>query len=109
MDTHDLLTAPAVLPPATAARSMNFGRFTPSTAQAAWLSHVYIARGMATLFTSRWKLGKSPLVPLLLSWMEKGGQLAGLEVQPARARIVSEEHPQMWAMRQHKAPMGGNI
>ncbi len=41
-----------------------------------WLWQGYLATGMITLFTSRWKAGKTTLLSFLLNRHEQGGPLA---------------------------------
>jgi hypothetical protein len=64
-----------------------------------WLWHGYIAAGAVTLFTSRWKAGKTTLLSVLLARMGTGGDLAGEPVAASQAAIVSEEAPALWAER----------
>jgi hypothetical protein len=74
-----------------------------------WLWTGYLAEGMVTLLTSRWKAGKTTLVSAMLRLMEQGGSLAGSEVAPGRAVIVSEEPPALWAQRDRSKPFGPQV
>lgn len=64
-----------------------------------WLWEGYLALGNVTLLTSQWKSGKTTLLSILLSRMAQGGALANLAVQQARAVVISEESPELWAPR----------
>src|SRR5262245_60558615 len=64
-----------------------------------WFLQGYLAAGNVTLLTSQWKAGKTTLLAVLLSKWRQGGQLAGLDVRPARAFVVSEESPAHWHRR----------
>jgi len=83
--------------------------FTGAEAQLAWLWHGYLAAGNITLLTSQWKSGKTTLVSALLAKMGKGGSLAGLEVKPGRAVMVSEESDFNWAQRNKKHHFSDNV
>src|SRR5437870_3071982 len=65
-------------------------------ARLSWLCQGYLAAGNVTLLTSQWKSGKTTLVAVLLAKMAKGGQLAGLQVKPGKAVVVSEESSLNW-------------
>jgi hypothetical protein len=64
-----------------------------------WLWTGYIAPGNLTLLTSPWKAGKTTLTSLLLARLAAGGELAGQEVRPGTAVVVSEEAPAQWRRR----------
>ncbi len=64
-----------------------------------WLWRGYLAPGKITLLTSQWKTGKTTLTSVLLARLLTGGTLAGLEVTPAPAVVVSEEGPAEWDRR----------
>lgn len=64
-----------------------------------WLWQGYLARGDVTLLTSMWKTGKTTLLALLLARLHRGGTLAGLDVRPARAAVLSEETAVHWGLR----------
>ena len=71
-----------------------------------WLWQGYIARGNITLLTSQWKTGKTTLLSVLLSKLNTGGQLAGLNVAQGRAAIISEENPSHWHRRGQQLDFG---
>src|SRR5438067_11017322 len=73
-----------------------------------WLWHGYLARGNLTLLTSLWKAGKTTLVAGLLRRLGDGGEFLGRECRPARAVVVSEESPEMWAGRLATMPVGAH-
>ena len=59
-----------------------------------WIWHGLLARLTPTLLTGHGKLtGKTTLLSILLSRRARGGQLAGLAVNPGKTIIVSEERP----------------
>lgn len=64
-----------------------------------WLWHDYLATGLVTLLTSRWKAGKTTLVSLLLSRIGSGEPLAGAPVLAKNAVVVSEESWELWSDR----------
>jgi len=74
-----------------------------------WLWEGYLASGKITLFTAQWKSGKTTLISVLLSRMEQGGQLAGLNVAKGRAAIISEEGPENWDARCRQLQMGKHL
>jgi hypothetical protein len=78
-----------------AARDLDKQRFTPPS----WLWHGDLGPGKVTLLTSQWKSGKTTLVSLLLAQMQHGGHLAGLQVAPGKAFVISEESEADWRPR----------
>jgi hypothetical protein len=74
-----------------------------------WIWQGYIAKGSITLLTSQWKAGKTTLISVLLERLGQGGQLAGLEVQPGRAAVVSEEGPLHWYRRSQRLDFGRHV
>src|SRR5262245_9370669 len=75
-------------------------------AEPRWLWHGLLAPGKTTLCTSLWKSGKTTLVAMLLSRRRVGGRLLGLDVTPGKSAVVSEEGPDLWAMRRRKLDLG---
>jgi hypothetical protein len=71
-----------------------------------WLWHGYLAAGNVTLLTAQWKTGKTTLLSVLLAKLASGGDLAGLNVRPGRAAIVTEESPQHWRLRGERLTFG---
>jgi len=71
-----------------------------------WLWESYLAAGLISLLTSRWKSGKTTLVSLLLSRMRHGGELAGSPVFAGRTIVVSEETVALWAGRAQRLQIG---
>ena len=71
-----------------------------------WLWHGYLARGNITLFTSRWKSGKTTLLAGMLRAFGGGGELLGRACQPAAALVASEESIPHWRDRQKAIPVG---
>ena len=66
----------------------------PRAAPAPTRSGTAFARRTTTLLTGHGKLtGKTTLLSILLSRRARGGQLAGLAVNPGKTIIVSEERP----------------
>jgi hypothetical protein len=62
-----------------------------------WIWHGLLARRTTTLLTGHGKLnGKTTLLSILLSRRARGGQLAGLAVNPGKTIIVSEEPRSLW-------------
>jgi hypothetical protein len=74
-----------------------------------WLWHGYLAGGSVTLLTSRWKLGKTTLVSVLLARMAAGGTLGGRGVRAGRAAVVSEEGEGHWAARHARLRLGPHV
>jgi hypothetical protein len=74
-----------------------------------WLWHGYIAHGAVTLLTSQWKTGKTTLLSVLLARIGHGGTLAGRDVAPGKALVVSEEDLALWARRQEKLDFGDHV
>ena len=84
-------------------------RATNTSGETRWLWHGLIARGSTTLFSSQWKSGKTTLLSLLLARMDAGGTLAGREVAPGSAAVVSEEAPALWLERGVKLRIGKHV
>lgn len=80
-----------------------------SAGQTRWLWHRYLAGGMVTLLTSRWKAGKTTLISVLFRKMAAGGELAGAAVAAGRAVIVSEEPPAVWMDRHQRLGFADNV
>jgi hypothetical protein len=74
-----------------------------------WLWTGYLAAGVVTLLTSRWKAGKTTLASVLLAKMAAGGELAGSAVAAGRAVVVSEESPAMWRRRGDRLGFGSHL
>jgi hypothetical protein len=74
-----------------------------------WLWQGYLARGTTTLLTSQWKSGKTTLIAVLLARMAQGGTLAGLPVKAAKAIVLSEENPDLWAQRAHRLDINDHV
>lgn len=74
-----------------------------------WLWHGYLAPGNITLLTSQWKSGKTTLLSVLLRRLRTGGTLAGREVRPAKAVVVSEEPYSLWEERSRRLPFGSQV
>jgi hypothetical protein len=73
-----------------------------------WLWQGYLAAGSITLWTSRWKAGKTTLLSVLLSRRVAGGQLAGRAVAPGRTALVSEESRELWELRRERLDFGNH-
>src|SRR4051794_13102115 len=89
------LTAADLLCRVVAARDLDKQILAP----APWLWHGYLGPGKVTLLTSQWKSGKTTLVSLLLSRMQQGRQLLGLNVAAGKAFVISEESEADWRPR----------
>jgi hypothetical protein len=74
----------------------------------AWLWHDYLAAGSITLWTSRWKAGKTTLLSVLLARRVAGGELAGRAVAPGRTALVSEESRELWELRRERLDFGNH-
>ncbi len=75
----------------------------------AWLWEGYLAAGNVTLLTSQWKSGKTTLLAILLAKLKAGGELAGQRVNPAKAIVLSEEHPSHWLRRGERLDFGDHV
>jgi len=73
-----------------------------------WLWHGYLAAGSITLWTSRWKAGKTTLLSVLLARRVAGGQLAGRTLTQGRTALVSEESREQWALRRQRLDFGNH-
>jgi len=93
--------------PMTFLSSDQLGEVSPNALE--WLWMPYVARGMITLLTSRWKSGKTTLLSVLLAKQAQGGELAGSPVLPARSVVVSEESPAIWSIRQRRLGLGSHV
>ena len=80
-----------------------------AVATPSWLWQGFVAAGNVTLLTSQWKSGKTTLASLLLARLKAGGLLAGLDVRPAKAVVVSEEGPLHWARRGERLDLAGHV
>src|SRR4051812_21137435 len=74
-----------------------------------WVWQGYIALKSITLFTSRWKAGKTTLLSVLLARLREGGTLAGSGVAALPAVVVTEEGPDIWVARGRRLGMGSNV
>ena len=74
-----------------------------------WLWEGYLARGMITLMTSRWKTGKTTLLSVLLARLGGGGRLAEAAVTPGQVMFFTEEPPQLWQERHARLNFGRNV
>ncbi len=61
-----------------------------------------------TLFTSRWKAGKTTLITGLLQQFATGGKFLDRTVAPGKMLYVSEEPRETWAERVRRMPLGGH-
>lgn len=74
-----------------------------------WLWHGYLARHALTLLTGQWKIGKTTLLAALLARLEAGGNLAGGQVSPGRAVVISEEGAGLWLIRAQRHGIGDAV
>ncbi len=74
-----------------------------------WVWHGYLAPGAVTLLTSQWKTGKTTLLSVLLARLGTSGPLAGLDVAPGRAVVLSEEGPEHWQRRCAALGIGDHV
>src|SRR5580700_7253338 len=83
-----------------------------------WIWDGVIRDEAITLLSAPEKTGKTTLLSLLLDRRREGGQLLGRTVRPGRTILCSEEHGNLWALRQppldfgpqleYHRPLGGN-
>jgi len=85
------------------------GELTNVSDQADWLWHGYLARGQMTLLTGQWKIGKTALLATLLARLGNGTPLAGREVRPGRAIVLTEEGAGLWMGRCRTFGIGENV
>jgi hypothetical protein len=106
--TPDVPQVPRPTPPGTIVLppELTLADLDRAAAPVPWLWHGYLAAGNVTLLTSQWKSGKTTLLSVLLARLAAGGELAGLALAPARAAVVSEEHPSRWHQRSRKLAFG---
>jgi archaellum biogenesis ATPase FlaH len=78
----------------------------PDPPEIDWLWEDYIAAGFTTMLSGHPKSGKTTLLTHVLRAMtqENGGTVVS-HVFPARVLVVTEEQPQLWAIRHHS--LGG--
>ncbi|CAN5262512.1 hypothetical protein BH11PLA2_BH11PLA2_32220 [soil metagenome] len=69
----------------------------------------FLASGLVSLCTSRWKSGKTTLLSILLARMGIGGELAGRAVPAGKAVVVSEEAAAIWADRHRRLNLGSHV
>src|SRR4051812_9664167 len=81
----------------------------PSPATAAGLWDGYLSPGDITLFTSRWKTGKTTLLAGLLRALGPGEPFLDRPTRPARVWVVSEESAGLWAERVRGRPVGPHV
>lgn len=84
----------------------------PATAAAAetpWLWHGLLAPGQLTLLSSQSKSGKTTLLTALLGRMKEGGLLAGRQVRPGRALVISEEELDHWFRRNQQIAIAEHV
>jgi len=74
-----------------------------------WLWHGYLSRGQITLLTGQWKIGKTALLACLLARLGTGAPLAGRQVQPGSALVVTEEGAGLWHARCQTFGIGDHV
>jgi len=74
-----------------------------------WLWTGYLAAGSVTLLTSPWKAGKTTLIAALLHSLKAAGLLAGRDVRPGKAVVVSEESAEQWLLRSEKFDFADHV
>jgi predicted nucleic acid-binding Zn ribbon protein len=82
---------------------------TGSTTATGWIWDGYLAKGHVTDFYGFWKSGKSTLVAALLQRLADGGELAGREVRPGRALVISEEPRTKWIERREALGLADHV
>src|SRR6266545_1859915 len=78
-------------------------------AETTWLWRGYLARSCVTLLSGQPKMGKTTLLAILLSRLARGGLLAGQDVTPGKALVVSEEPRDLWDPRCRRSGLGSHI
>jgi hypothetical protein len=74
-----------------------------------WIWDGLIADQAITLFSAPEKTGKTTLLSLLLDRRREGGQLLGRGVRAGRTIVCSEEHRELWALRQPPLDFGSQL
>lgn len=74
-----------------------------------WLLPGYLARGSLTLLIGAAKGGKTTFLSVLLKRLEAGGALAGMQVRPGKALVITEESAAQWQLRHAKFNYGSNV
>jgi len=64
-----------------------------------WIWDGYLAVNQITLFTARWKSGKTTLLSHLLAHRRSGGAFLGQKVAVGKSVVVTEEPPALWQER----------
>jgi hypothetical protein len=85
------------------------GELGTDTTTTEWLWDGFLAKGHLTDFIGLWKSGKSTFLAALLQRMEHGGELAGREVRPGKALVISEEPRAKWLERREALDLGGHV
>lgn len=80
----------------------------PGDAEVDWVWGRYMALGHLTLFTARWKIGKTTLLAHVLRAFGSGGNVVG-DVTPNRVLYISEESAKIWKQRQAKMHIGSHV
>jgi AAA domain len=74
-----------------------------------WIWPGFFAAGNFTLLTGLWKAGKTTLLSLLLARRNQPGLLIGQPVAAGRTVYVSEENPELWAVRHQALNFGDQL
>jgi hypothetical protein len=74
-----------------------------------WIWEGMIAENAISLLSAPEKTGKTTLLSLLLDRRRQGGQLLGTTVWPGRTILCSEEHDQLWVLRQPPLDFGPQL
>jgi hypothetical protein len=74
-----------------------------------WLWEGFLAKGHLTDFVGFWKSGKTTFIGALLQRLADGGELAGREVRPGRALVISEEPRTKWLERREALGLGDHV
>ena len=77
--------------------------------QIPWIWEGVVAERAITLLSAPEKIGKTTLLSLLLDRRRAGGQLLGRDVFPGRTVLCTEEHEQLWALRQPPLDFGPEL
>ena len=109
------MSAPSDIPPHAESAVRPYGAVwldelaAAPTAETAWLWRGYLARSYVTLLSGQPKMGKTTLLAVLLNRLARGGLLAGRDVTPGKALIVSEEPRDLWDLRRQRLGLGNHV
>ena len=81
----------------------------PEAAAGGWLLYGVLRPGAIVLLTALWKCGKTTWISHLLAAFGHGGAFCGLQLEPARLLVITEEPADLWIQRRDRLHIGDHV